>query len=74
MLLTNSFLRETVHVIPSKDGIELRFSVWGIELPLAFTNDPNSRFTAFLQRQASSSDLSSEQQQIQKLQIGRAHV
>lgn len=73
MLLTNSFLRETVHVIPSTDGIELRFSVWGIELPLAFTNDPNSRLTAFLQRQASSSDLSSEQQQIQKLLLLLSH-
>lgn len=73
MLLTNSFLRETVHVIPGKDGIELRFSVWGIELPLAFANDPNSRFAAFLQRQASSSDLNSEQQQIQKLLLLLLH-
>ena len=73
MLLTNSFLRETVHIIPSKDGIELRFSVWGIELPLAFTNDPNSRFAAFLQRQASSSDLKSEQQPIQKLLLLLLH-
>lgn len=73
MLLTNSFLRDTVHVIPGKDGVELRFSVWGIELPLEFTNNPDSRLTEFLQRQVPSSDLSSEQQQVQKLLLLLLH-
>lgn len=73
MLLTNSFLRETVDVIPNNDGIELRFSVWGIELPQAFTNNPTSRFTAFLRREASSGDLSSEQEQIQKFLLLLLH-
>ncbi len=73
MLPTKSFLRETVHVSPSNDGIELRFSVWGIELPQTFTNDPTSRLTAFFQREASTSDLCFEKEQIQKLILLLSH-
>jgi len=73
MLLTDSFLRDTVHVIPGKDGVELRFSVWGIELPQEFINTPNSRFAEFLQRQVSSRHLQSEQAQVQKLLLLLLH-
>lgn len=73
MLPTKSFLRETVHVSPRNNGIELRFSVWGIELPQAFTNDPTGKLTAFLQRETSSSDLCLEQEHIQKLLLLLSH-
>ncbi|MBP1495713.1 hypothetical protein J8Z69_15565 [Acinetobacter nosocomialis] len=67
MLHTSYFLRNSVDVTLSETSVELKFSVWSIELPLVFSNKSNSKLASFLQKEISSEELELEEENIKKL-------
>ncbi len=66
MLPINGYLRDSVSVEWVPSGVELRFSVWSIELPSSVLED-NPNLVRFFQRQLSSSDLVGLPEQAQNL-------
>lgn len=66
MLPINGYLRDTVLVQFMASGVELRFSVWSIELPTKLF-ESSEKLTAFFRREISSSELGAECSDVRKL-------
>jgi thiaminase len=66
MLPIDGFLRDSVLVESTPTGVELRFSVWSIELPSALL-DSSKKIAAFFRRELSSSALESECDNVRNL-------
>lgn len=66
MLPTNGFLRESVLVDSNSSGVELRFSVWSIELPRSLL-ESSKKISAFFRREISSSALNDESDHVRNL-------
>lgn len=66
MLPINGYLRDSVLVNSTPSGVELRFSVWSIELPSALL-ESSKKITAFFRREISSSALESECDNVRNL-------
>ena len=66
MLPINGYLRDSVLVNSSPSGVELRFSVWSIALPIGLL-ESSPKLSAFFRREASSSELGSECEQVRNL-------
>lgn len=66
MLPINGYLRDSVLVNPTPTGVELQFSVWSIELPLALLESSEKLFS-FFRREISSSELEGESSDVRNL-------
>ena len=66
MLPINGYLRDSVLVNSTPSGVELRFSVWSIELPSALL-ESSKKLAAFFRREISSSALESECDNVRNL-------
>lgn len=67
MLPISGFLRDSVFVEPtSSGGVELRFSVWSIELPHSLL-ESNKNISAFFRREISSAALENESDSVRNL-------